>query len=358
MKRYILFLLATLLSAAVSGQTAARTDSLAQHPQSEQTASAAYASDPDKLWDQANTAYINNDFPTAISLYETILSSGRQSGKLYYNLANAYFKEQEIGRAILNYNRALRLNPGNEDIRYNLQVAEKMTKDHIDAVPEFFVKTWLSNLRNLLSSTTWAVLSLVFLAAMLGSALFYLLSRRLVRRKIGFYGTATAFLLLVLTLCFAAIDRFRRDIKYCKLCNNLSDEEICPICADRERDHTTVCVVEQVADVLSIENTRQYRGLYHVLGGVISPMQGIAPSDLKIDLLIERIAQGTIREVILAISTSVEGETTLFYLLNRLRQYPQVKVTSIARGIGFGDELEYVDELTITHALMNRREIE
>ena len=189
MKRYILFLLATLLSAAVPGQTAARTDSLAQHPQSEQTASAAYASDPDKLWDQANTAYINNDFPTAISLYETILSSGRQSGKLYYNLANAYFKEQEIGRAILNYNRALRLNPGNEDIRYNLQVAEKMTKDHIDAVPEFFVKTWLSNLRNLLSSTTWAVLSLVFLAAMLGSALFYLLSRRLVRRKIGFYGT-------------------------------------------------------------------------------------------------------------------------------------------------------------------------
>ena len=159
------------------------------------------------MWDQANTAYINNDFPTAISLYETILSSGRQSGKLYYNLANAYFKEQEIGRAILNYNRALRLNPGNEDIRYNLQVAEKMTKDHIDAVPEFFVKTWLSNLRNLLSSTTWAVLSLVFLAAMLGSALFYLLSRRLVRRKIGFYGTATAFLLLVLTLCFAAIDR-------------------------------------------------------------------------------------------------------------------------------------------------------
>ena len=117
MKRYILFLLATLLSAAVPGQTAARTDSLAQHPQSEQTASAAYASDPDKLWDQANTAYINNDFPTAISLYETILSSGRQSGKLYYNLANAYFKEQEIGRAILNYNRALRLNPGNEDIR-------------------------------------------------------------------------------------------------------------------------------------------------------------------------------------------------------------------------------------------------
>ena len=155
-----------------------------------------------------------------------------------------------------------------------------------------------------------------------------------------------------------SIDRFRNEVKYCTQCNNLSDEDVCPICADDERDHTTICVVEQVADVLSVENTRQYKGLYHVLGGVISPMQGISPSDLKIDLLIDRIAQGTIREVILAISTSVEGETTLFYLLNRLRQYPQVKVTSIARGIGFGDELEYVDELTITHALLNRREVE
>lgn len=155
-----------------------------------------------------------------------------------------------------------------------------------------------------------------------------------------------------------SIDRFRNDIKYCSQCNNLSDEEVCPICADEERDHTTVCVVEQVADVLSIENTRQYKGLYHVLGGVISPMQGISPSDLKIDLLTERIARGGIREVILAISTSVEGETTLFYLMNRLRQFPGLKVTSIARGIGFGDELEYVDELTITHALRNRREVE
>ncbi len=157
-----------------------------------------------------------------------------------------------------------------------------------------------------------------------------------------------------------SIDRFRREIRHCSLCNNLSDEEVCPICADRdrERDHATICVVEQVADVLSIENTRQYKGLYHVLGGVISPMQGIAPSDLKIDLLCRRIEQGGVKEVILAISTSVEGETTLFYLMNRLRRYPDVKVTSIARGIGFGDELEYVDELTIAHALMNRREVE
>ncbi len=156
----------------------------------------------------------------------------------------------------------------------------------------------------------------------------------------------------------SAIDRFRHQIKHCSHCNNLSDTDICPICADRERDHTTLCVVEQVADLLSIENTRQYRGMYHVLGGVISPMQGVAPSDLKIDLLCERIAAGVIKEVILAISTSVEGETTLFYLMSRLRRFEGLKITTIARGIGFGDELEYVDELTITHALLNRRTIE
>ena len=155
-----------------------------------------------------------------------------------------------------------------------------------------------------------------------------------------------------------SIDRFRNEVRYCSQCNNLSDEEVCPICADRERDHSTICVVEQVADVLSIENTHQYKGLYHVLGGVISPMQGISPSDLKIDLLCERIARGGVREVIIAISTSVEGETTLFYLMNRLREFSDLKVTSIARGIGFGDELEYVDELTLTHALLNRRAVE
>lgn len=155
-----------------------------------------------------------------------------------------------------------------------------------------------------------------------------------------------------------SIDRFRSEVKYCSRCNNLSDEEICPICSDSERDRATICVVEQVADVLSIENTRQYKGLYHVLGGVISPMQGVSPSDLKIDLLCDRIALGGVREVIIAISTSVEGETTLFYLMNRLRRFEGLKITSIARGIGFGDELEYVDELTITHALLNRREIE
>ena len=125
-----------------------------------------------------------------------------------------------------------------------------------------------------------------------------------------------------------SIARFRHDIRHCQSCNNLSDEALCPICSDSRRDRSVVCVVEQVADLMSIENTGQYHGMYHVLGGVI-----------------------------VAISTSVEGETTLFYLQNRLKAFPDVKVTTIARGIGFGDELEYVDELTITHALLNRREI-
>ena len=155
-----------------------------------------------------------------------------------------------------------------------------------------------------------------------------------------------------------SIARFRRDIRHCELCNNLSDTDRCPICNNPERDRTTICVVEQVGDLMSIENTHQYKGLYHVLGGVISPMQGVGPSDLKIDLLLDKVAAGSVKEVILAISTSVEGETTLFYIMNRLKQYPDVKVSTIARGIGFGDELEYVDELTITHAMMNRREVE
>lgn len=154
-----------------------------------------------------------------------------------------------------------------------------------------------------------------------------------------------------------SIARFRRDIRHCELCNNLSDTDRCPICNNPERDRTTICVVEQVGDLMSIENTHQYKGLYHVLGGVISPMQGIGPSDLKIDLLLDKVAAGSVKEVILAISTSVEGETTLFYIMNRLKQFPDVKVSTIARGIGFGDELEYVDELTITHALLNRREV-
>ena len=150
---------------------------------------------------------------------------------------------------------------------------------------------------------------------------------------------------------------FRTKICRCAKCNNLSDTEICDVCADASRDKSTVCVVEQVSDLLSIEKTHQYRGVYSVLGGVISPMQGIAPSDLRIDLLLDRIAMGEVKEVIIAISASVEGETTMFYLMNCLKRFPNLKITTIARGIGFGDELEYVDELTITQAMMNRREV-
>ena len=154
-----------------------------------------------------------------------------------------------------------------------------------------------------------------------------------------------------------SISEFRNNICHCAKCGNLSDTEICEICSDQRRDRTTVCVVEQVADLLSIEKTRQYRGVYSVLGGVISPMQGVAPSDLRIDLLLDRIALGEVKEVIIAISASVEGETTLFYLMNCLKRFDHLKITTIARGIGFGDELEYVDEHTITQALINRREI-
>ncbi|HIS34603.1 MAG TPA: recombination protein RecR [Candidatus Avirikenella pullistercoris] len=150
-----------------------------------------------------------------------------------------------------------------------------------------------------------------------------------------------------------SIDRFRREVKYCKKCNNLSDTDICPICADSSRDKSIICVVEQVKDVLSIEHTGQYKGVYHVLGGVISPMQGIAPSDLKIDLLLENISQGGVQEVILALNTSIEGETTSYYLARKLKDL-NVKVSTIARGIGFGDELDYADEITLVHAIHNR----
>jgi recombination protein RecR len=150
---------------------------------------------------------------------------------------------------------------------------------------------------------------------------------------------------------------FRTKICRCAKCNNLSDTEICDICADMSRDRTTLCVVEQVSDLLSIEKTHQYRGVYSVLGGVISPMQGIGPSDLKIDLLVENIAKGEIKEVILAIGATVEGETTLFYIMRRLAQFPDLKITKIARGIGVGDEIEYANELTIAHALHNRTEV-
>lgn len=150
-----------------------------------------------------------------------------------------------------------------------------------------------------------------------------------------------------------AIYQFRRDVKHCTQCNNLSDTDICPICVDTRRDRTTVCVVEQVADLISIEHTNQYTGLYHVLGGVISPIQGVSPSELRIELLIENIKKNGVKEVILAIPTTIEGETTSYYITRRLSGL-DVKISAISRGIGFGDELEYADEMTITHALKHR----
>lgn len=153
-----------------------------------------------------------------------------------------------------------------------------------------------------------------------------------------------------------SIYQFRRDIRWCRQCRNLSDEELCPICSDPKRDHSTICVVEQVGDLISIENTRQYNGLYHVLGGVISPIQGISPSDLHIDLLLDNIRRLGVKEVILALGTTIEGETTSYYLTKKIQPLGVV-VSVISRGIGFGDELEYADELTITHALRNRKPI-
>ncbi len=157
-----------------------------------------------------------------------------------------------------------------------------------------------------------------------------------------------------------AIDRLRDDVKYCRHCRMISDDEICSICADRSRDHSLICVVESVRDVMSIENTGQYRGVYHVLGGIISPINGVGPSDLTIKELVSRFAseQGDMSnspaEVILALSGDVEGETTSFYIYRQLSQY-NVKVSTLARGLGFGDDLEYADELTLGRSIVNRQ---
>ena len=153
----------------------------------------------------------------------------------------------------------------------------------------------------------------------------------------------------------AAIATMKREVKHCHVCHNISDTDVCPLCSDPRRDSTTVCVVENIQDVLAIENTQQFHGLYHVLGGLISPMDGIGPSDLEIDSLVERAAEGTVSEVILALSGDVEGETTSFYIYRQIEKLG-VKVTSLARGLGFGDDLEYADELTLGRSIVNRQE--
>ena len=151
-----------------------------------------------------------------------------------------------------------------------------------------------------------------------------------------------------------SIVKMRREIQYCSRCNMISDAPVCPICSDKRRDNTLICVVESIRDVMSIENTGEFNGLYHVLGGIISPIDGISPSDLAIDSLIERIESGNTGEVIFALSTTMEGETTSFYIYKKIKRY-SVKVSSIARGIGFGDELEYTDELTLGRSIINRQ---
>lgn len=150
-----------------------------------------------------------------------------------------------------------------------------------------------------------------------------------------------------------AIIRLKREAKYCTECHSISDDDICPICANPLRDHSVICVVENIQDVMAVENTMQYRGVYHVLGGVISPMDGIAPSDLHIESLIERVARGEVKEIILALSSTMEGDTTNFYIYRKLMQY-DVKLSVIARGISVGDELEYADEVTLGRSIVNR----
>jgi recombination protein RecR len=146
----------------------------------------------------------------------------------------------------------------------------------------------------------------------------------------------------------------RNEIKHCAVCHTLSDDDQCAICSNPRRDHSIVCVVETVRDVLSIENTQQYNGVYHVLGGIISPMDGVAPHDLTVEPLLQRAAAGNVKEIILALSTTMEGETTCFYLYKKLRDFP-LAITTIARGVGFGDELEYTDELTLGRSIKNRQ---
>lgn len=156
------------------------------------------------LWDQANTAYINNDYHQAEELYLTILQRGERSAKLYFNLANAYFKREELGQAILYYHRALRLQPGDEDIRYNLSVAEARTKDTIDQIPDFFFTEWMRSIRHLMSANAWTAWSLIWFAVMLGALLFYLLSARLMLRKAGFYATLISLLCFIASTIFAS----------------------------------------------------------------------------------------------------------------------------------------------------------
>lgn len=154
-----------------------------------------------------------------------------------------------------------------------------------------------------------------------------------------------------------AVIRVKHDVKYCKVCHNISDNEVCSICSDPRRDASMVCVVENIQDVMAIENTQQFHGLYHVLGGIISPMDGIGPHDLEIESLVERVEEGTVKEIILALASTMEGDTTNFYISRKLKD-TGVKLSVIARGISVGDELEYTDEVTLGRSILNRTPFE
>ena len=150
-----------------------------------------------------------------------------------------------------------------------------------------------------------------------------------------------------------SIIKLRKEVTYCRSCHNISESELCPVCADPARDHSTVCVVENVKDVMCFERTGQYNGLYHVLGGLISPLDGVGPEQLEIDSLVDRVAEGEVKEVILALSATMEGDTTNFYIYRRLGTLP-VKITQLARGVSVGNEIEYTDEITLGRSLINR----
>lgn len=155
----------------------------------------------------------------------------------------------------------------------------------------------------------------------------------------------------------SAISNMKKNVKYCKVCNNISDTDVCAICSDKSRDKSLVCVVENIKDVMSIEATMQYNGLYHVLGGLISPMDGIGPSDITIEPLVERVMSGGINEVILALSPTMEGDTTNFFIYRKLAP-TGIKITTLSRGISVGDELEYTDEVTLGRSIINRIDFE
>lgn len=172
--------------------------------------------------------------------------------------------------------------------------------------------------------------------------------------------TALRFVLHLMKQNSAEVNQFgntfiklRNELRYCEKCHNVSDQPLCEVCANPHRDHSTVCVVEDIRDVMAIENTQQYRGVYHVLGGIISPMDGIGPSDLNIESLVNKASQGEIKEVIMALSTTMEGDTTNFYIYKRLKDHG-ISMSTIARGIAIGDELEYADEITLGRSIINR----